>query len=573
MTGKIALNSLAGCKWWDISTSQSPTVETAASLDVAMNIYEETLSEFESLMKKDSEQQWLRKVISTGTHSDQVAALVTLTQMNPVLAMPYLRQLLNLAQVKASRIVQPALAALKRLLVEDLLPSRKLKFFSEQDLLTKSGITKTHLLLFYFEDLLKKTFATFIQLLFDAQTSPIESIRTSCVDFSFDILAVTKGANATGEQEKPLLKLLVKSLGDKAEKRVSAKACLLIRKLAVKRPHLKEQLVDEVREQHLIAPKSGANSTAVDQYSRGIVLACSLFSSFPLNPQDDAFLAGKLVKIVSELVNKIIDKKQARDKKRKLDATCGLSEADARVLRLCLKALAVAFAAAGSECPLPATTNALLIRLSHETTIPGLSVAILNFLNRLSQELKTDSPKLLRAIFGQVGNVSVYLSNSLPWLLSLVRDSVLGDAYAKDPTKIAFRRRLVQVASCVSEPGVLPVILALTEPKQMEADILKQADDDEDSSADERGYNPSFWDPCSAGAEKEQIVWERHLLKFHFDETVRKAADSASVEVPEESKSLSSRLVDVSKLQLETTSKKKRKVTVEDAPIEMPGIC
>ena len=514
-------------------------------------------------------------MVNTGTHSDQVAALITLSQMSPVLAMPHLRQLLSLAQVKANRIIQPALGAIKRLLVEDLLPGRKLKMFSEQDL-TQPGLTKSTLLLFFFEDFVKKTFATFIQLLFDSQSSPIEAIRTSCVDFSYDILASVKGANATGEQEKPLMKLLVKALGDKAEKRVSAKACLLVRRLAVKRPHLKEAIIDEVREQHLVMPaavgKPMAKKTAIDNYSRGIGLACSLFSGFPLNPQDDAFVAGKLVTILSELVNKIIDKKEARDKKHKLEATCGLTESDARILRLCLKAMEVAFTAAGSDCPLPETTNSLLVRLSHETTIPGLSVAILNFLNRLSQELKTDSPKLLRAIYGQAGSVPVYLSTSLPWLLSLVREAVLNDAYTKPVTRVAFKRRLVQVASCVTEPGVLPVVLALTEPKQMEIDLLKGAMEDDDVIVGEdKGYNPQFWDPVACGADQDQVVWERNLLKHHFDASVRTAADSVPVKVPEAHQSLSAMLVEVSKMQMESTGPKKRKVTIEDAPIEMPG--
>ena len=131
MSKYIPLNSLAGCKWWDISTETSPLFAGSLSQDAATEVYEETLSAFEQLMKKDSEQQWLRKVAATGTHSDQVAALITLTQMSPVLSMHHLRQLLNLAQVKANRIALPALIALKRLMVEELLPNnRKLNFFS-----------------------------------------------------------------------------------------------------------------------------------------------------------------------------------------------------------------------------------------------------------------------------------------------------------------------------------------------------------------------------------------------------------------------------------------------------------
>ena len=573
----IPLNSLAGCKWWDIVVSESPVVESAPSLDSAMDLYEETLFAFEQLMKKDTEQQWLRKVAISGTHSDQINALVTLTQMCPVLGMPHIRQLLILAQTKANRVIQPALAALKKLLVEELLPTnRKLSFFADQKPSKKGALPhKSSVLMWYFEDFLKKTMATFVQLLFDAQSSPIEAIRTSCVDFSFDILTTYKGAGVHGEQEKPMLKILVKGMGDKAEKRVSAKAALLVVKLAQRRTHLKEEIIEEVREQHLVGGlKTDSAVDANSCYSRGINMALSMFTTFPLHPQDDAFVAGKLVGILSQFVNDLIKKKQDRDRKRKLQTSCGLSEADAKLLRLCLKALETAFAAAGSDCPIPETTNALLLKLSHETHVAGLSVAILNFLNRISKELKLDSPKLVRAIFAQAGNMSVYLGSAqLAWLLSLVKDSVLDDSFSKETTKNAFRRRLMQLGACVSEPSVLPVVMALTEPKQLEIDLIKAKEDEEDSMGEDKfGYNAGFWDPLQANPEAETRLWERHLLKHHFEQTVRVAADSVPVEVPEEAKSLTQLLVDVSTMQLEQGKKKRKTEDLDDVEIPIPGL-
>ena len=568
----IPLNSLAGCKWWQIKVKESPVVVMSGepSLELAMDIYEETLSDFESLMSRDSEQKWLRKVSTTGTHSDQVSALVTLCQMSPVLAMSHLRQLLNLAQVKANRIIEPALSAIKKLLVEELLPpDRKLMTFAEHKM--PKVVYQTDLLLWYFEDFLKKLVATFVQILFDSQTSPIESIRTSCVDFSFDILCTIKAAHVAVEQEQPLLRLLVKALGDKAEKRVSAKAALFLRKLAERRPHLKERIIEEVKDEHLVHLEEQTNDQS---YTRGVNLACSLFTSFPLNKQDDAFVAGKMVGILSVFVHNIISKKEQRDKKRKLESTCGLSEADAKILRYCLRALESCIGIAGSDSPIPETTNALLIRLSHETSLPGLSVAILNFLSRVSQELKTDSPKLVRAIYGQCGNIAVFVGgNQLAWILSLIKEAVLEDPFVKESTRMAFRRRLMQVASCVVEPSVLPVVLALTEPKQLEVQLISENLCEEGPTTSHQfGYNPNFWDPVTTNVESEPTVWERHLLKHHFDETVRLASDSMPVEVPDEAKSLTQLLIDVSTMELPGEKKKKKsKISLEDAEVEMPG--
>ena len=597
---KIPLTSLAGCKWWEIDTQTTcgPIDKSKHTLDYAMDVYEETLSEFESLMKKDSEQQWMRKVAQTGTHSDQVAALVTLTQMSPVLGMHHIKQLLSIAQVKANRIILPAMTALKRSMIEELLPKdRKLIFFSEQKF-NSSTTTRATLLLAYFEDFLKKSFATFLQLLFDSQTSPIEALRNMCVEFSFDLLACIQGAGVSGEQEPALLKLLVKSIGDKSEKRVSAKGCLLLKKLAQKRPHLKELIVGEVREQHLIgsmrAAKAafrkqrplkkkktseekktdGDSASAATDYNRGMSLACSFLASFPLNKQDDVFIATKIVKVVSEVVDHILEKKQSRDKGHKLESNAGLSECEARLLRLCLRALETSFAVVGSDCPIPETTNGLLVRLCHETTVPGLSVAILKFLNTLSRELKTDSPKLLRAIYGQIGSIPSYLSSSLPLLLSLLTDSVLeGEGYTKESTKIAFKRRLLQVASSVTEP-ILPVVLALCEPKKLAQELADESVEVVQEEGKHTGYNPEFWDPVNAGADLEKNLWERFLLRKHYDESVRTAVDALSVEVPKEPPSLCSMLVEVSISELvkKKASPSSLKRKLEEVEIEMPGM-
>ena len=607
---KIPLTSLAGCKWWDVDTKTTSVLSDVwkHTLDTAMDIYEETLTEFESLMKKDSEQQWMRKVAQTGTHSDQVAALVTLTEMSPILGMHHIKQLLSIAQVKANRIIIPAMTALKRLMIDHLLvKDRKLKFFTEHKFNPKTT-TKSTLLIAYFEDFLKKSFATFVQLLFDAQSSPIEAIRNMCVEFSFDLLACIQGAGVSGEQEPALLKLLVKSIGDKAEKRVSAKGCLFLKKLAIKRPHLKEAIVDEVREQHLIGSMRAAKiafrkqrplkkkqhlkmkkgettesspspppSSIQSDYNRGMSLACSFLASFPLNKQDDVFIATKIVKVVSEVIDHLLDKKNSRDKSRKLESNSGLSECETKLLRLCLRSLESAFAVAGSDCPIPETTNGLLIRLCHETTVPGLSVAILKFLNTLSRELKTDSPKLLRALYGQVGTISSFMSTSLPLLLSLVTETVFGTgeefAMTKESTKIAFKRRLLQVASSVTDP-ILPIVLALAEPRKLAEELVSDDAMIGDVSGKHTEYNPEFWEPSSAGAEMEKNLWEKFLLRRHYDETVQTAVDALVVEVPKEPPTLSSMLVNVSTSELEKKKSsayaKKRKL--EEVEIEMPGI-
>ncbi len=302
-------------------------------------------------------------------------------------------------------------------------------------------------------------------------------------------------------------------------------------------------------------------------FDRGLSLSCSLFAVFPLDPQDDVFVATKMVHILSELVNRLIVKKENRDKKHALPNNAGVTENEARILRLCLQALEKAFAVAGSDCPVPETTNGLLIRLCHETTIPGLSIAILNFLHRLSIELKTDSPKLLRALYGQLGCIPSFTSSQLPHLLSLVKESVMDapQSVSFEPVRIAFKRRLLQVAASVTEP-VAHVVLALTQPADLAGKLAEMNDDGTHES--KFGYNPGFWDPLKTEAHLESVLWEKVLLSHHFASGIATAAQAQIVDTPAEPPSLSAMLVQVSAMELEKKTKRKRSLNVDDVHID-----
>ncbi|KAF4659219.1 hypothetical protein FOL46_006688, partial [Perkinsus olseni] len=115
------IKSLAGSKWFNIAVQKRPTKgeETNGNLEElhkeAEELYNSTVARFESLMRKDSEQAWLRKTVKVGTLSDRVTALVTMSQFCPVLALPQLKALLAMCSKKAAREVQVGVDAVKEL--------------------------------------------------------------------------------------------------------------------------------------------------------------------------------------------------------------------------------------------------------------------------------------------------------------------------------------------------------------------------------------------------------------------------------------------------------------------------
>jgi ribosome biogenesis protein MAK21 len=69
-----------------------------------------------------------------------------------------------MALKKSRREALMAVDSIKDLLLGSLLPDRKLKYFSDQPF-SATKCTSMHLVLWYFEDLLKKFYYRFIQLL------------------------------------------------------------------------------------------------------------------------------------------------------------------------------------------------------------------------------------------------------------------------------------------------------------------------------------------------------------------------------------------------------------------------
>jgi len=110
-----------------------------------------------------SDRQFLSTIMTSGTQSDKLSALTLSITSSPVHSRKQLDALLGMSKKKSRNEAVQAIAALKDLLVGNLLPDRKLVFFGKQVGL-HSDAKDEELMLWAFEDWLKGWYFQVLQV-------------------------------------------------------------------------------------------------------------------------------------------------------------------------------------------------------------------------------------------------------------------------------------------------------------------------------------------------------------------------------------------------------------------------
>lgn len=202
-----------------------------------------------------SDAQFVRSLLSSeggGTLSDRISALTLLVQSSPVHNVKHMDNLLTMTRKKSREEASRATRALADWLAsEGGLGSRKLRYFRDQPQLAaaSAAITsgdlvaaeaaKSHLLLWAFEDHLKKFYFQFLQVLEVQSHDTIAFTRKQATTQTFILL------RDKPEQEQNLLRLLVNKLGD-PDRSVAAKTSNHILELLTAHPAMKLIVVREI---------------------------------------------------------------------------------------------------------------------------------------------------------------------------------------------------------------------------------------------------------------------------------------------------------------------------------------
>jgi ribosome biogenesis protein MAK21 len=271
-----------------------------------------------SHMAKDSSHKFMSTVMNSGTMEDKVSALTLLVQESPLHTQKAFGQLLGLSQKKSRSAAMMALAALKDLLGQGVLlpPDRKLKAFARQPGLIsalqgkvaqwKAGeklpgdIQKTHLIVWAYEDWLKKQYFEMLKILETWSNDEVEFSRNRAVTFVWELL------KEKPEQEENLLRLLINKLGDK-EKKVASRASYLLLQLQITHPLMKNVIISSIESDLLFRP----NQSGVAKYYAVITLNQTVLN------QKEPEVANKLIGIYFSLFLGLLKKQKEHEKEEK----------------------------------------------------------------------------------------------------------------------------------------------------------------------------------------------------------------------------------------------------------------
>ncbi|KAF5331903.1 hypothetical protein D9611_008891 [Ephemerocybe angulata] len=206
--------------------------------------------------KGASEMSFFSKVVASGTLSDRLSALTLMVQASPVhnaKALETLRGMAERGKGKGGR--EESLKALR--CISDWwtgggAPDRKLRYFRDQPL-THPDRTDEHLILWHFEDWLKKYFFSVLSTLETLSLDPLPYVRTQALTLIATLL------RDKPEQEHNLLRLLVNKLGD-PEKSICSRASFHILQILQKHPSMKSIIVREITSVIFHTPSSSSHT-------------------------------------------------------------------------------------------------------------------------------------------------------------------------------------------------------------------------------------------------------------------------------------------------------------------------
>ncbi|WVF68528.1 hypothetical protein IAT40_003296 [Kwoniella sp. CBS 6097] len=219
-----------------------------------------------------SDAAFINQILQSGTHQDKLSALVLLVRESPVHAVRELNKLRYMAGWKEDGIgagsggnKDQRVAVMKAL--ADWWVSGggkaqgKLRYFADQPLLAHPQLTERHLLVFAFEDYLKKWFFHLLQVLEVLSHDTLPFVRTQALHIVFRLLS------GNAEQEQNLLRLGVNKLGD-TDRPVASKASHHILQLLQAHPAMKAVVAREVSALILKPTGQAAASAASSSHVR-----------------------------------------------------------------------------------------------------------------------------------------------------------------------------------------------------------------------------------------------------------------------------------------------------------------
>ncbi|KAF8530196.1 CBF/Mak21 family-domain-containing protein [Hysterangium stoloniferum] len=479
--------------------------------------------------------RFLSHVLTSGTLSDRLSALILMVQGSPIHNIRALDSLKAMASKKGREESLKALRAIVDWLVGGGAPDRKLKFFRDQPI-THPDVTDQHLIMWHFEDWLKKYFFATLQILEGLSADALPYIRTQAMHLVFQLL------REKPEQEQNLLRLLVNKLND-SDKSVASKASHHLLQLLQLHPQMKKIIVHEVSS-FILRPIPSTSSTqkpaAPEGNTHARYYAVITFNQIVLTPGDKE-VAMRLIDVYFELFKELLGEDAPEEKIEEEDHTPkqrkgykgkpnkrdhkgkgkGPDMAFQEVPDANSKLVSAILTGVNRALPFAKTENSAafdkhidtVFRITHTATF-SVSLQALMLIHHVSTSRPAIATRFHRALYASILDPRLSTSSKQAMYLNLVFKALKAD---RDHARVAaFVKRFVQTLG-IHRPeficgglyllgelfGTLPDVRNMTNVPRNVEDI----------------YDPHKRDPQFAHAETT-CLWELLPLLHHYHPSV-----------------------------------------------------
>lgn len=543
--------------WYNVITTSTNPVEPLdrfarerlfeRAKDIVQKENKTYLEEFAS---NNSQKKFLSQILTDGTLNDKISALTLLIQEAPLHNIKALDTLLGFCEKKSRTASLQSVNALKDLLLNGVLPDRKLVAFEKQPL--SAACTDIELATYYYEDHLKKCYFKLVTVLELLSHDPILHVRMNALSHVFDLM------REKPEQEANLLRLGINKLGD-TENKVASKASYQILKLEQAHPAMKKIVSEAVID---IVFKTNSD------YHAKYYSITTLNQTILTRKEED--LANSLVKTYFALFEKILVEGDSFNKDKKEDKVLGESEKgrkkknfkkgkkggrsvsaedktaneiveekNARLFSALLTGLNRAFPFSNLPNEVFQKHLDTLFRITHSTNF-NTSIQALGLISHIIFHQNLESDRYYRTLYESLLDPRLVLSSKQGIYLNLLFKSLKKDS-VNVPRVLAFVKRILQVCTHWINVGAIAGMLFLliqlsTSFPQIQDLMVEKAsrpDSEEPSKADAEAnvsdanaeYDSRKRDPKYANAENSSM-WEIAQFLNHYHPTVAIYAES-----------------------------------------------
>ncbi|KAG7806152.1 hypothetical protein KL921_005129 [Ogataea angusta] len=512
----------------DVKSSTLQPKEIEELYENAKRMYnKEQETYIEEFNKSSSQKRFLSQVLTGGTLNDKISALTLLIQESPLHNHKALETMFAMCQKKSRTAALQCIEALVDLFVNGVIPAdRKLRYFNKQPL--RKDISPKEMVVFYFEDYLKKKYFQFIGTLEKLLQDSIVHVRTKVVGYVFALL------RAKPEQEANLLRIGVNKLGD-IDNKVASKTSYHILLLEQQHPAMKEIVVENIFD--VLFRKNNDH--------HAIYYSTITINQTILTRKEDK-LANKLMDAYFKLFEKLLletdssnvtklkeadhqkdgrrkrnfkrGKKGGKSEKNEKSEQEALEERNSKMFAAILTGLNRAFPFSTLSASVFESHLDTLFRITHSANF-NTSVQALMLIHRITQKGEINKDRYYRTLYESLLDDRLVSSSKQNIYLNLLFQSLKEDT--KKDRVMAFVKRICQV--CLNWINIGPVagmVYLLVELEKEVPEVRNLVfnapleDGEQKKEYDSRKRDPQF-----ANAQ-DSSLWELNVFSNHFHPTV-----------------------------------------------------